>query len=72
MEFVGPRFGINPAANDNYAIKWATRNGHSHVVEYLIDKVDPAYGIDPSAENNRAFQWAAYLGHLNIVKYYMG
>jgi ankyrin repeat protein len=56
--------GCDPRANNDYAIQWATENGHLNVVKYLVSK-----GCDPRANNDYAIQWATENGHLNVVKY---
>ncbi len=52
---------------DNYALRWASTNGHLEVVKFLIDK-----GLtleDIRSQDNSAFIWASYFGNLEIVKY---
>jgi len=56
--------GVDPSADDNYAIRWAAQNGHLEVVKLLLkDK-----RVDPGAVDNAAIQWASRDGHLEIVK----
>ena len=40
--------GVDPSADDNWAIRYASENGHIAVVERLL--MDPR--VDPSADNN--------------------
>ena len=55
---------VDPGADSNYAIKWASNYGHLEVVKLLLanDKVDP------SADNNSAILSAYQKGHLEVVK----
>ena len=56
--------GIDPSDNNNYAIKWASKNGHLEIVKLLLqDK-----RVDPSANNNYAIKWASKNGHTEVVK----
>ena len=56
--------GVDPSDNDNYAIREASRNGHTEVVKLLL--ADPK--VDPSASNNDAIRWASQNGHTEVVK----
>ena len=71
MEEVDSRYGIDPAANGNDAIRLAVEYGHLDVVNYLVE-VDSKYGINPAANGNDAIRVAAQGGHLDVVKYLMG
>jgi len=53
---------IDPTAEDNFAIRFASRYGHTEVVKVLNACVDP------SAENNSAICLASMHGHANVVK----
>ena len=55
---------IDPSADDNYAIRFASSNGHLEVVKILL--ADPR--VDPSADDNFAIRYASYRGHLEVVK----
>jgi len=55
---------VNPAADDNYAIRWASSNGYLDVVKILLN--DPR--VDPSACNNFALRMASSNGYLDVVK----
>jgi ankyrin repeat protein len=61
---------IDPACNYNYAIKFASKNGHVEVVKFLLsDEIRTRYPrINPSADNNFAMGWAYLSGHLEIIK----
>jgi len=55
---------VNPADDDNYAIKRASYNGHLEIVKLLLkDK-----RVNPADDNNYAIIWASENGHLEIVK----
>ena len=56
--------GVDPSAQDNRAIRWASYNGHIEVVKLLLtDK-----RVDPSADDNIAIRWASENGHTEVVK----
>ena len=59
---------VDASDSNNYAIKWAARNGHLDVVKFLagLDKVDA------SDSNNYAIRRAAENGHLYVVKFLAG
>ena len=59
--------GVDPAANGNYALSSAAWNGHTDVVQFLLD-LPTERGVDPAAHNNFAFRWAARDGHTAIVQ----
>jgi ankyrin repeat protein len=54
---------VDPSADNNDAITWASVLGHLAVVERLLQ--DPR--VDPSAQNNGAIQLASINGHLAVV-----
>jgi len=55
---------IDPTADDNTAIRWASAKGHVEVVKILLsDK-----RVDPTAGNNLAIRWASAKGHVEVVK----
>jgi ankyrin repeat protein len=56
--------GIDPAADDNYAIKLASSNGHTEIVRLLLD--DPR--VDPAASANYAIKLASANGYTEVVK----
>jgi len=55
---------VDPSADENFAIRYASDNGHHEVVEFLLQDER----VDPSAENNYAIRRASENGHLEIVK----
>jgi hypothetical protein len=57
--------GADPHANGDEAARWAARNGHLHMVKYLIED----QRADPHANGDEAMNWAAGNGHLHVVKY---
>ena len=58
-----PTVSVDPAANNNDPIQWASENGHLAGVDRLLQ--DPR--VNPAAEKNLAIRWAAKNGHLAIV-----
>ena len=56
--------GVDPASDDNLAIRRASRNGHADVVRILL--ADPR--VDPSANDNDAIRWASCNGHTEVVR----
>ena len=58
------RLWVDPSADKNYAIRWASRNGHLAVVERLLK--DPR--VDPSTFSNEALRWASQNGHIAVVE----
>ena len=55
--------GADVTADDNSAIRWASRNGHTEVVKLLIEA-----GADVTARDNYAIQWASENGHTEVVE----
>jgi len=56
--------GVDPTADDNYAIRVASERGHVEVLKILLsDK-----RVDPTAGDNRAILWASENGHVEVVK----
>ena len=49
--------------------RWACRNGHCDIIQYLVNlyKTDNTY--KPININNNGFRWACDKGHYNIVRY---
>jgi hypothetical protein len=60
--------GVNPAADDNYAIKLAAYKGRTEIVRLLLGDSR----VDPSAHYNEAINLAAGRGHIEIVKLLLG
>ena len=56
--------GADPSDNNNWTIRWASRNGHKEVVELLLKDSR----VDPSDDDNMAIRWASQFGHLDVVK----
>jgi ankyrin repeat protein len=55
--------GVDPSANDNSAIRWASFNGHISVVDRLLqDK-----RVDPSVNDNSSIRMASENGHISVV-----
>ena len=54
---------VDPSADDNWAIRWASTNGHLAVVDRLLQDVR----VDPSANNNETIRFASKNGHLAVV-----
>ena len=55
---------VNPAANDNFAIRLASRNGYTEVVKVLLADLR----VDPCFADNHAIRWASKNGHTEIFK----
>ena len=49
---------------DDYALRFAARNGYLDVVKYLVEQ-----GADIHVQGDYALRWAARHGHLEVVKY---
>ncbi|KAI8612827.1 ankyrin repeat-containing domain protein [Chytriomyces sp. MP71] len=47
--------GAYPEADDDYAIKWASRNGH----EFVVGKLLSMFSVDPTTDFNYALKWSA-------------
>lgn len=55
---------VDPVAEDNNAIKFASENGHTETVKLLLQNSR----VDPGARDNYAIRFASKNGHLEIVK----
>jgi len=55
---------VDPSDNNNEAIKYASENGHSEVVELLLSNSR----VDPSDVNNEAIRLTSGNGYLKVVK----
>ena len=55
---------IDPSANNNYAIQYASYNGYEKVVELLLSDGR----VDPSVDDNYAIGYASENGHDKVVK----
>ena len=56
---------VDPSADEQYAIRWASGNGHLPVVERLFQ--DPR--VDPSAEKQSAIRSASQNGHVEVIRF---
>src|SRR3989304_3571773 len=56
--------GVDPVANDNYVIRWASHYGYLEVVQLLLQ--DPR--VNPAANDNQAIRIASQNGHLEVVR----
>ena len=54
---------VDPSANDNFALRLASAEGHTEVVRILL--ADER--VDPSAKDNEALRWASSEGHTEVV-----
>jgi len=55
---------IDPSIRNNFAIRFAAKNGHKDVVELLLKDSR----VDPGARDNEAIRYAAYYGHKKTVE----
>ena len=55
---------VNPADHNNFAIRWASKNGHANVVERLLNDDR----VNPTASANYAIRKASDNGHIDVVK----
>ena len=55
---------IDPSANNNYAIRRASGNGHLEVVKLLLNDKR----VNPSDVNNETFKLSFKLGYIDIVR----
>ena len=56
--------GIDPSLLGNYAVQWASAEGHYDVVQLLLQ--DPR--VDPASKNNFAIRKASCNGHARVVQ----
>ena len=54
---------MDPTDYDNYAIIYASENGHTEVVKLLLLEER----VDPSDDDNSAIKYAAIYGHTEVV-----
>lgn len=59
--------GIQTSANNNHAIKIASKHGHVDIVRMLLALTGDR-AVDPSAEHNYAIQQACKHGHEDVVR----
>ena len=57
-------WGADVRANNDYAVRWASENGHLETVKYLVSQ-----GANIRANDDCAMRWASRNGHLETVKY---
>jgi surface antigen len=55
---------VDPSAEDNYAIRWASQNGHLAVVERLLKDER----VDSSANDNHAIRSSSEKGYVAVVE----
>jgi ankyrin repeat protein len=55
--------GANVHAKNDYALRWASGNGHKDVVELLLKN-----GVNVHADNDDALRWASANGHKDVVE----
>ena len=56
---------VDPTADNNYAIRMTSCNGHLEIVKLLLTLP----GVDPTADKNHAIRLASHNGHLEVVKF---
>jgi ankyrin repeat protein len=56
--------GAKVHADNHYALRWSTENGHLDIVKNLVKQ-----GAGDHADNDYALIWSAKKGNLDIVKY---
>jgi hypothetical protein len=54
--------GADVHAQENYALRWASENGHRDTVAVLLE-----HGADVHAQEDYALRWASEIGHRNVV-----
>jgi hypothetical protein len=55
--------GIDLHLYDEYALRWASENGHLEVVKLLLEN-----GANLHIEHDCVLRWASWNGHLEVVK----
>jgi len=55
--------GYDVHADNDWALRWASNNGHIGVVKVLLEA-----GANVHAEDDGALRWASRDGHLEVVK----
>lgn len=56
--------GADPAAEDNFPLRWAAHNGHAVIVEMLLKTGK----VDVRSQNGYSLKWAKLNGHDQVVK----
>ena len=54
----------NIHANNEYALRYASENGHLFVVQFLVSE-----GADIHVDNEYALRYASRKGHLSVVQF---
>jgi ankyrin repeat protein len=54
---------VDPSADNNWAIRLASCNGHVEVVRLLLND----NRVNPSELDNYAIRWASHNGHVEVV-----
>ena len=56
--------GADIHAVNDYALIFASKNGHIAVVKYLVN-----HGANVHAKNNKALKYASRYSHLNVMEF---
>jgi ankyrin repeat protein len=62
-----PERGVDPAARNNHALRYASTNGQTAIVRLLLE-LSPERGVNPAAHYNESLTIASYRGHTEIVR----
>jgi len=57
------KYGADVHADNDYALRWASENGHKDVVELLLKA-----GSDVHADDDYALRIASYYGYNDIIE----
>src|SRR6056297_833985 len=67
---------VDPSANCDQPIRWASEKGHLEIVKVLLNdeteglrELRSQWRVDPSNNNNAAIRWASEKGHLEVVEF---
>ena len=55
---------IDPSGDNNFAIRFASTNGHTKILKVLLEEDR----VDPTVDNNMAIQLVSANGHTEVVK----
>jgi ankyrin repeat protein len=61
--------GINPAGDNNYAIRMAARNDHLEIVKMLLADIRVATSVSIQDHLVSSIQHASKYGHLDVLKF---
>jgi ankyrin repeat protein len=64
---IGLERGVDPAADDNLALRFASKNGYTEIVRLLIE-LPLDRGVDPAIYNNLSIRMASHNGHTEVVR----